>query len=76
MLNCVINDFYLVICVPGATKAVISNTGIFVAIATIHCMGQIIDFSFMPKIIRILRSCSMKIFCKFPTVNISNLIFD
>ncbi len=25
----------------------------------------------MPKIIRILRSCSMKIFCKFPTVNIS-----
>ncbi len=34
---------------------------------------KIIDFSFMPKIIRILskRSCSMKIFCKFPTINIS-----
>ncbi len=31
---------------------------------------KIIDFSFMPKIIRILRSCSMKIFCTFPTVNI------
>ncbi len=30
-------------------------------------------FSFMPKLIRILRSCSMKIFCKFPTVNISKL---
>ncbi len=28
---------------------------------------KIIDFYFMPKIIRILRSCSMKIFC---TVNI------
>ncbi len=27
----------------------------------------------MTKIIRILRSCSMKIFCKFPTVNISKL---
>ncbi len=36
---------------------------------------KIIDFSFMPKIIRILRSCSMKIFCKFPTVNISKLNF-
>ncbi len=36
---------------------------------------NIIDFSFMPKIIRILRSCSMKIFCKFPTVNISKLHF-
>jgi len=30
---------------------------------------KIIDF-FMPKIIRILRSCSMNIFCKFTTVNI------
>ncbi len=36
---------------------------------------KIIHFSFMPKIIRILRSCSMKIFCKFPTVNISKLNF-
>ncbi len=58
---------------PWSTKAVISNTGIFVAIA--NCMGQMIDFSVMPKIIRILRSCSMKIFCKFPTVNISKLNF-
>ncbi len=32
---------------------------------------KIIDFSFMPKIFRILRSCSMEIFCEFPTVNIS-----
>ncbi len=29
----------------------------------------------MPKIIRILRSCSIKIFCTFPTVNISKLNF-
>ncbi len=34
-----------------------------------------IDFSFMPKIIRILRSRSMKIFSKFPTINISKLNF-
>ncbi len=36
---------------------------------------KIMDFSFMPKIIRILRSCSMKIFSTFPTVNISKLNF-
>ncbi len=35
---------------------------------------KMIDFSFMPKIIRTLRSCFMKIFCKFLTVNlISNI---
>ncbi len=37
--------------------------------------GKIFDFSFMPKIIRILKSCCMKIFSKFPTVNISKLNF-
>ncbi len=36
---------------------------------------KIINFSFMPKIIRILRSCSMKIFSTFLTVNISKLNF-
>ncbi len=36
---------------------------------------KIINFYFMPKIIRILRSCSMKIFCTFLTVNISKLHF-
>ncbi len=36
---------------------------------------KIIDFYFMPKIISILRSCSMKIFCTFLTVNISKLNF-
>ncbi len=36
---------------------------------------KIIKIFFMPKIIRILRSCSMKIFCTFPTINISKLIF-
>ncbi len=39
---------------------------------------KIIDFSFMPKIFRILSKDhgSMKIFCKFPTVNISKLHLD
>ncbi len=37
-------------------------------------MGQNYLF-FMPKIIRILRSCSMKIFCTFLTVNILKLNF-
>ncbi len=35
----------------------------------------IIDFSFMTEIIRILRSCSMKIFCIFPTINIAKHTF-
>ncbi len=50
--------------------------GIIGAIARkIHCMGQNYNFFFYAKIIRILRSCSMKIFSKFPTVNISELNF-
>ncbi len=36
---------------------------------------KIIRFSFMTEIIRILRSCSMKIFSKFPTINKSKLNF-
>ncbi len=36
---------------------------------------KIIDFSFMPKIIRLLISCPMKIFSKFPSVNTSKLNF-
>ncbi len=36
---------------------------------------KIIDFSFIPKIIRILRSCSMKIFCTFYIANTSKLNF-
>ncbi len=36
---------------------------------------KMIIFYFMPKIIRILGSCSMKIFCKFSTVNILKRIF-
>ncbi len=59
-----------------STKAVISNTGIFVAIDNNTLYGsKIIHFSFMPKIIRILRSCSMKIFCTFPILNILKLNF-
>ncbi len=38
-------------------------------------MDENSHFSFMPKIITILRSCSMKIFSKFPTINISKLNF-
>ncbi len=52
----------------------LSRWGIFVEIAKNTLVWvKIIDFSFMPKIIRILRSCSMKIFCKFLKVNISKL---
>ncbi len=36
---------------------------------------KITHFYFMPEIIRILRTCSMKIFCKFPTINISKRHF-
>ncbi len=56
---------------PWTTKPVLS---IFVAIAN-NKWVKIIHFSFMPKIIRILRSCSMKIFCTFPIANISTLNF-
>ncbi len=38
-----------------------------------HTHVKIIIFSFMPKIIMILRLCSMKIFRIFPSVNISKL---
>ncbi len=58
---------------PWSTKAVISSTSIFVAIAIVWV--KIIDFSFMPKIIRILRLCSIKMFSTFPTVNKSKVIF-
>ncbi len=61
---------------PWSTKAVISSTSIFVAIAKNTLYGSKWPvFLLLPKIIRILRSCSMKIFCKFPTVNISKLNF-
>ncbi len=42
-----------------STKAVISSTGIFVAIANNTLYVKIIHFYFMAKIIRILRSCSI-----------------
>ncbi len=38
-------------------------------------MGQYYTFLFYAKIIRILRSCSMKVFGKLHTVNISKLNF-
>ncbi len=58
-------------CDPGAQKqSYVAGYTIFVAIWV-----KIIDFSFMPKIIRILRSCFMKIFSTFLTVNISKLHF-
>ncbi len=58
-----------------STKAVISNRYICSNSQQYIVWVKIIHFSFMPKIIRILRSCSMKIFCKFLTVNISKLNF-
>ncbi len=58
---------------PWSTKTVISSTAIFVAIDNNNIWVIIIDLYYMPKIIRILRSCSMKIFSKFPTINISKL---
>ncbi len=57
---------------PCSTKAVISNRYICSNSQQYIVWVKIIDLSFMPKIIRILRSCSMKIFC---TVNISKLNF-
>ncbi len=36
---------------------------------------KIINFNFMPKIVRILRSCFMTIICEFPTVNIFKIKF-
>ncbi len=60
--------FFENIC-PWSTKSVISSTGIFVATAKKNIVWvKMIQFYFMTKIIRILISCSMKIFC---TVNIS-----
>ncbi len=58
------------------TKPVISSTGLFVAIAKLWV--NILDFSFMPKLIRLLSKdhVPMKIFCKCPTVNISKLCID
>ncbi len=50
-----------------------SRWGIFIAISKNTLYVKIIHFSFMPKNIRILRSCSMKIFSTFPTINISKL---
>ncbi len=51
---------------PCSTKAVISNTGIFVAIDNNTLYGsKLYIFLLCQKIIRILRSCSMKIFSKF-----------
>ncbi len=60
---------------PWSTKAVISNTGIFVAIDNNTLYESKLYIFFMTKIIRTLRSCSMKIFCKFLTINISKLNF-
>ncbi len=58
---------------PWSTDAVISSTAIFVEITKNTLYGsKLSDFYFMPKIIMILRSCSMKIFYTFPTINISN----
>ncbi len=58
---------------PWTTKPVIISTGIFVAIANNTLYGSKLSiFLLCQKSLGIKqRSCSMKIFCKFPTVNIS-----
>ncbi len=48
---------------PWSTKPVFSSQKYTVWV-------KIINFYFMPKIIRILRSCSMKIFCTFLNLNV------
>ncbi len=53
----------------------LSRWGMFVEIDKNILCVKIIYFYFMPKIIRILRSCPMKLFSKFSTVNISKLNF-
>jgi len=58
---------------PWSTKAVLSRWGIFIAIAKNTLYGSKLYIFLMPKIIRILRSSSMKIFSQFLTVNISKL---
>ncbi len=61
---------------PWSTKAVISRWGYICSNSQQYIVWvKIRDFSFMTKIIRIIRSCSMKIFSQFPTVNISKLNF-
>ncbi len=65
------NDVSRYMC-PWSTKAVISNRYICSNRQQYIVWVKIIHFSFMPKIIRILRSRSIKI---FPTVNISKLNF-
>ncbi len=59
---------------PWSTKAVLSRWGCSNSKKYIVWV-KIIDFSYIPKIISILRSCSMKIFCKCSMVNISKLNF-
>ncbi len=69
-VNDAVHLLYIYMC-PCSTKAVISNTGIFVAIDnnTLY-ESKLYIFILCQKS---LRSCSMKIFSKFPTVNISKL---
>ncbi len=58
---------------PWSTKAVISSTGIFVAIDNNTLNGSKLSIFLLCQ--KSLRSCSMKILCTFPTANISNLNF-
>ncbi len=72
------SEFFLIVnsdmCL-WSTKAVISSTYICSNSQKYIVWVKIIIFYFMPKIIRILRSCSMKIFSTFSTMNKSKLNF-
>ncbi len=64
---------FMPICDPGAQK---QSLGYICSNSQQYTVWvKIIHFAFMTKIIRILRSCSMKIFSKCLTVNISKLNF-
>ncbi len=66
-------QMFSVECVLAAQKQLYSIFTAIEKITTMHCMGQNYHFSVMPKFIRILTSCSMKIFSTFHTID---LIFD
>ncbi len=60
---------------PWTTKPVLSSMSMFVAIAKNTLYGSKLLFSFMPKNHKDIKFWSMKIFCKFLTVDISKINF-
>ncbi len=67
----VLKECILIILWPS----IISSTGIFVAISNHTLLESKLSIFLLCKKIIWIRSCSMKIFCTFPTVNISKCNF-